>query len=63
MSERVIEIRPNRKQLRFLQAKAKHVAFGGARGGGKSWAIREKSPDISELSVGFIRFLLQSTVS
>lgn len=43
MSERVIEIRPNRKQLRFLQAKAKHVAFGGARGGGKSWAIREKA--------------------
>ena len=39
----VIEIRPNRKQLRFFKAKAKHVAFGGARGGGKSWAIREKS--------------------
>ena len=43
MSERVITIRPNRKQMRFLQAKAKYVAFGGARGGGKSWAIRVKS--------------------
>ena len=40
---RVIEFRPNRKQLRFLQAKEKHVAFGGARGGGKSWAIRTKA--------------------
>jgi hypothetical protein len=43
MSETLIEIRPNRKQLRFLQAKAKYVAFGGARGGGKSWAIRVKA--------------------
>ena len=40
---RIIELKPNRKQLRFLQAKAKHVAFGGARGGGKSWAIRAKA--------------------
>lgn len=40
---RIIEFKPNRKQLRFLQAKAMHVAFGGARGGGKSWAIRAKA--------------------
>jgi len=43
MSERVIEFRPNPKQLRFLKAKEKYVAFGGARGGGKSWAIRVKA--------------------
>lgn len=43
MSERVIEIRPNRKQLLFFQAKTRHVGFGGARGGGKSWAIRQKA--------------------
>ena len=43
MSERVIEFRPNPKQLRFLQAKDKYVAFGGARGGGKSWSIRTKA--------------------
>jgi len=40
---RVIEFRPNPKQLRFLQAKESHVAFGGARGGGKSWGIRAKA--------------------
>lgn len=40
---RIIEFKPNRKQLRFLTARAKHVAFGGARGGGKSWAIRTKA--------------------
>ena len=39
----VIEYRPNRKQLLFLKAKNRHVAFGGARGGGKSWSIRVKA--------------------
>lgn len=32
--------KPNPKQLRFMKAKAKHVAYGGARGGGKSWIVR-----------------------
>jgi phage terminase large subunit len=31
------------KQRLFLSAKQKYVAYGGARGGGKSWAIRAKS--------------------
>ena len=45
MSEatRIIDFKPNPKQVRFLQAKTKYVAFGGARGGGKSWAIRVKA--------------------
>lgn len=34
---------PSEKQVRFLTAKAKHIGFGGARGGGKSWAVRTKS--------------------
>ena len=34
---------PNEKQIQFLEAKTKHIAFGGARGGGKSWAIRDKA--------------------
>lgn len=34
---------PNPKQFQFLLAKTKHVAFGGARGGGKSWAVRAKA--------------------
>lgn len=42
MSERVIEIRPNRKQLKFLTSTKRYVGFGGARGGGKSWSIRAK---------------------
>ena len=34
---------PNPRQREFLQATERHVAFGGARGGGKSWAVRTKA--------------------
>lgn len=34
---------PSLKQKRFLQAKRKYICFGGARGGGKSWAVRVKA--------------------
>ena len=33
---------PNAKQDLFLRATAPRVAYGGARGGGKSWAMRRK---------------------
>ena len=29
---------PNEKQRRFLLDRHRHIAYGGARGGGKSWA-------------------------
>ena len=35
--------RPNAKQEMMLKARTKHVGFGGARGGGKSWAVRTKA--------------------
>lgn len=34
---------PNKKQRQMLLATAKHIGFGGARGGGKSWAVRYKA--------------------
>ncbi len=37
-----IEIIPNKKQIEFFEATQKYVAYGGARGGGKSWAMRMK---------------------
>jgi len=40
---RVIDLYPNAKQYRFLQSKVRHIAFGGARGGGKSWVVRVKA--------------------
>ncbi len=33
---------PQKKQLEFFNARTKYVAYGGARGGGKSWALRRK---------------------
>jgi phage terminase large subunit len=33
---------PNIKQEEFFNAEARHIAYGGARGGGKSWAMRRK---------------------
>lgn len=34
---------PSERQKLFLSAKGKYIAFGGARGGGKSWAVRVKA--------------------
>lgn len=35
--------KPNTKQDLFLRDTHRHVAYGGARGGGKSWAVRAKA--------------------
>ena len=41
---KVLELgEPNPRQALFLKAKNKYVAFGGARGGGKSWSVRTKA--------------------
>ena len=34
---------PNQKQRQFFLAKERYVGYGGARGGGKSWAVRVKA--------------------
>ncbi len=39
---REILIEPNGKQRDFFESTAKYTAYGGARGGGKSWAMRMK---------------------
>ena len=33
---------PNPRQAEFFHSRARHTAYGGARGGGKSWAMRRK---------------------
>lgn len=45
MAKVIYEIRfkPSEPQLRFLRAKCKHVGYGGARGGGKSYIVRKKA--------------------
>ena len=39
----IIIPKPNPRQMLFMKAKNKYVIFGGARGGGKSWAVRMKA--------------------
>ena len=45
------------KQYAFLTAGRKHVGFGGARGGGKSWSVRTKAK-ILAASHGGIKILI-----
>ena len=76
MTEKILTMdRPNPRQQEFLRCRKKYVAFGGARGGGKSWAVRAKAkllalryPGIrlllvrrtyQELEANHIRFLRQ----
>jgi len=42
MKNVVFDMKPSEKQKEFLLSKAKYTAYGGARGGGKSWALRYK---------------------
>lgn len=52
---------PNEKQKLFLQAKTKHVAFGGARGGGKSWAVRTKAKLLATQHKGIKILIIRKT--
>ncbi len=42
MKEILLKGKPNPKQQAFFDSRAKYTAYGGARGGGKSWALRRK---------------------
>ncbi|MBO5870874.1 MAG: terminase family protein, partial [Clostridia bacterium] len=55
MNEIIIE--PNEKQIDFFESTAKYTAYGGARGGGKSWAMRMKLILLA-LNYGGIQILL-----
>ena len=42
MKKLVLEGKPSSKQKQLFLSRAKYTAYGGARGGGKSWALRRK---------------------
>lgn len=52
---------PNRKQRRFLKATKKHVGFGGARGGGKSWGVRAKAKVLATGYPGIKQLIVRRT--
>lgn len=53
---------PNPKQAAFFRAKARHIAYGGARGGGKSWAMRRKFVLLAFRYSGIELLLLRRTL-
>ena len=53
---------PNEKQKAFFLARAQHIAYGGARGGGKSWAMRTKFILLAARYPGLKLLLLRRTL-
>ena len=53
--------KPQPKQKEFMLARAKYVAYGGARGGGKSWAVREKAKRLALKWEGIKILILRQT--
>lgn len=52
---------PQPKQDEFLSAQEKHIGYGGARGGGKSWSIRFKAKLLGLAYPGIRMLLLRQT--
>ena len=51
----------NPKQLEFFRARSRFVAYGGARGGGKSWAVQHKATMMAIHYPGIKMLLLRRT--
>ena len=54
---------PNPRQQAFFRAEAANIAYGGARGGGKSWAMRRKLVMLAMRYPGLKLLLLRRTLS
>jgi len=61
MKKRLILSPPNEKQQMFLSSHVKHTAYGGARGGGKSWAVRDKTKRLSLRYAGIKILIVRRT--
>lgn len=61
-SSLVLKGTPNPKQIQFFEATARHIAYGGARGGGKSWAMRRKFILLANRYPGLRLLLMRRTL-
>ena len=52
---------PQPKQIEFMRAKAKHIGYGGARGGGKSWTVRAKAKIMATSHPGCRQLIVRRT--
>ena len=62
LKSEVLEITPNKKQEEFFLSKGRYIAYGGARGGGKSWAMRIKLVLLAIKHDGISILLLRRTL-
>lgn len=53
---------PNPKQLQFFKSRARHTGYGGAKAGGKSWAMRTKLMMLAMKYAGLNILLLRRTL-
>ena len=60
--ERLETETPNQKQIQFFKSTKRHIAYGGARGGGKSWAMRRKFVMLAMRYPGLKLLLLRRTL-
>ena len=58
----ILEGEPNERQKLFFESTARHTAYGGARGGGKSWAMRRKFVLLANNYAGLKLLLLRRTL-
>ena len=56
-----ITLQPNDRQKLFLLDTHKYIAFGGARGGGKSWAVRVKAVSLADNYPGIKIMIMRRT--
>ncbi|MDR0931368.1 MAG: phage terminase large subunit [Clostridiales bacterium] len=54
--------KPNARQREFFLSLARHTAYGGARGGGKSWAMRRKFVLLAFRYAGLKLLLMRRTL-
>ncbi len=59
--QRLILQEPNERQKLFLASHAKHTGYGGARGGGKSWAVRDKAKRLCLRFAGIKTLIVRRT--
>lgn len=55
--------RPNEKQAMFFASRARYTAYGGSRGGGKSWALRRKLVGLCLCYPGIRCLLIRRTLT
>lgn len=58
----MISVRIQPKQLQFFEARGRHICYGGARGGGKSWAARVKAVMLCGRYAGLKVLLMRRTL-